>query len=70
MAKDNINEESGGSSNVTISFGDPLFLHPNDTSRAPIISFKLTWSENYNMWNCAMKFALKDKSKLHFIDGS
>nr|GEW05053.1 putative ribonuclease H-like domain-containing protein [Tanacetum cinerariifolium] len=37
----NENDESGGSFDLTLSFGDPLFLHPNDTSGTPIISFNL-----------------------------
>ncbi|GJU58294.1 ribonuclease H-like domain-containing protein [Tanacetum coccineum] len=51
-------------------FRDPLFLHPNDTSLIPLINFKLTGTDNYNMENCATKFALRLKCKLGFIDGT
>nr|GEV05284.1 hypothetical protein [Tanacetum cinerariifolium] len=51
-----------------LKFGYPLFLHPNDTSPTPLNNFKLTSTDNYNMWSCAMKFALRNKSKLGFID--
>ncbi|GKC23658.1 hypothetical protein Tco_1025808 [Tanacetum coccineum] len=50
------NKSNGsGPSDLNLVFGDPLFLHPNDTSGNP---------ENYHMWNCAMKFALRNKNKL------
>ncbi|GKA81848.1 putative LTR copia-type gag-polypeptide [Tanacetum coccineum] len=65
------NKSNGsGPSDLNLVFGDPLFLHPNDTSGNPIISFKLTGTENYNMWNYAMKFALRNKNKLGFIEGT
>ncbi|GKA06928.1 ribonuclease H-like domain-containing protein [Tanacetum coccineum] len=71
----NSNDKSGkpnesGPSDFNPVFDDPLFLHPNDTSGNPIISFKLTGTENYNMWSCVMKFALRNKNKLGFIDGT
>ncbi|GJU77049.1 hypothetical protein Tco_1274119 [Tanacetum coccineum] len=48
------NLNKSGPSDLNLVFGNPLFLHPNDTSGNPIISFKLTGTENYNMWNYAM----------------
>nr|GEZ78885.1 ribonuclease H-like domain-containing protein [Tanacetum cinerariifolium] len=66
--RDNANVERDRSSDLTFSFCDPLYVYPNDTSGAPTISLKLTESENYNMWSCAMKFALRNKSNLGFID--
>ncbi|GKB53758.1 putative RNA-directed DNA polymerase, partial [Tanacetum coccineum] len=38
-------------SDLNLSFGDPLYLHPNDTSGTPIVTIKLTGTENYKMWN-------------------
>ncbi|GJS53917.1 ribonuclease H-like domain-containing protein [Tanacetum coccineum] len=32
----------GSSSDLNLSFGDPLYLHPNDTSGSPIVTVKLT----------------------------
>lgn len=29
-----------------LDFGDPLYLHPSDTSSTPIVSFKLKGTEN------------------------
>ncbi|GKB12493.1 ribonuclease H-like domain-containing protein, partial [Tanacetum coccineum] len=60
----------GSLSDLNMSFGDPLYLHPNDTSGTPIITIKLTRTENYKMWSIAMTFALRNKNKLGFIDGS
>ncbi|GKB28278.1 putative RNA-directed DNA polymerase, partial [Tanacetum coccineum] len=60
----------GSSSGLNLSFGDPLYLHPNDTSGSPIVTVKLTGTENYKMWSIAMTFALKNHNKLGFIDGS
>ncbi|XP_016444982.1 uncharacterized protein LOC107770218 [Nicotiana tabacum] len=36
----------------------PLFLHPSDTTRAPIISIQLTGSDNYTTWSRAMEIQL------------
>ncbi|GJY45406.1 putative RNA-directed DNA polymerase [Tanacetum coccineum] len=66
----NSNNDSNESGVLDLKFGDPLFLHPNDTSSTPLINFKLIGTNNYNMWSCAMKFALRNKSKLGFIDGT
>ncbi|GJU54832.1 retrovirus-related pol polyprotein from transposon TNT 1-94 [Tanacetum coccineum] len=72
-ADDSISNNSDKSNESRLSdlkFGDPLFLHSNDTTPTPLINFKLTRTDNYNMWSCAMKFALRNKSKLGFIDGT
>ncbi|GJZ03466.1 putative transcription factor interactor and regulator CCHC(Zn) family protein, partial [Tanacetum coccineum] len=72
-ADDSISNNSNKSNESRLSdlkFGDPLFLHSNDTTPTPLINFKLTRTDNYNMWSCAMKFALRNKSKLGFIDGT
>ncbi|GJY30321.1 ribonuclease H-like domain-containing protein [Tanacetum coccineum] len=44
----------------SIDAGNPLYLQLNDDSNVPIVSFKLTGSENYKMWSTAMKIALKE----------
>ncbi|XP_071695604.1 uncharacterized protein [Rutidosis leptorrhynchoides] len=51
-----------------LEFNDPLYLHPIDTSGASLITQKLKGTENYNVWSCAMKLALRTKNKLGFID--
>nr|GEV96072.1 ribonuclease H-like domain-containing protein [Tanacetum cinerariifolium] len=66
VPKDDTNVESGRSSDLTFSFGNPLYLHPNDTSGALIINLKLTETKIYNMWSCAMKFALRNKRATSF----
>nr|GEW64886.1 hypothetical protein [Tanacetum cinerariifolium] len=66
----NISNNFDKSELLDLKFSDPLFLHPNNTSPTPLINFKLIRIDNYNMWSCAMKFALRNKSKLDFIDGT
>ncbi|XP_071687378.1 uncharacterized protein [Rutidosis leptorrhynchoides] len=68
---------SGGDaySSVTLinklNFGDPLYLHPSDTtSGTPIISIKLKGTENYNIWSTSMILALGTINKLGFINGT
>ncbi|XP_071740831.1 uncharacterized protein [Rutidosis leptorrhynchoides] len=51
-----------------INFGDPLYLHANDTTNTPLISIKLKRIENYNIWNRAMLLALSTKNKVGFVD--
>ncbi|XP_071694205.1 uncharacterized protein [Rutidosis leptorrhynchoides] len=54
-----------------LDFGDPLYLHPSDTtSGTPIISIKLKGTENYNIWSRSMLLALGTKNKLGFINGT
>ncbi|KAJ0936869.1 putative retrotransposon Copia-like protein [Helianthus annuus] len=64
--------DSSGSSQTLISkldIGDPLFLHPSDSSALTIIGIKLKGTENYRVWSSAMKLALEAKNKFGFIDG-
>ena len=62
---------SGGESLIAkLDFGDPLYLHPSDTSGTPILTFKLCGTDNYKVWSCAMILALETKNKLGFVDGS
>ncbi|GJW49671.1 retrovirus-related pol polyprotein from transposon TNT 1-94 [Tanacetum coccineum] len=39
-------------------------------SGSPIVTIKLTGTENYKVWSIAMTFALRNHNKLGFIDGS
>nr|GEX46887.1 hypothetical protein [Tanacetum cinerariifolium] len=58
----------GSSSNLSLSFGDSLYLHPNDTGGSSIVNIKLTSTENYKTLSIAIKFALRNHNKLGFID--
>ncbi|GKA91488.1 ribonuclease H-like domain-containing protein [Tanacetum coccineum] len=45
---------SSSSSDLNLTFGDPLYLHPNDTSGSPIVTIKLTDNTNpalANQWD-------------------
>lgn len=48
----------------------PLFLHPSDTTGAPIISIQLTGLENYSTWSRAMEIQLLGRNKLGLVDGT
>ncbi|GJY74958.1 ribonuclease H-like domain-containing protein, partial [Tanacetum coccineum] len=50
--------------------GNPLYLHPNDSNCASIVSLKLTGVDNYRVWASAVKLALQIKHKMGFITGS
>ncbi|KAF5771878.1 putative RNA-directed DNA polymerase [Helianthus annuus] len=52
-----------------LDIGDPLYLHPSDSSSLTIVSVKLKGTENYAVWSSAMKLALEAKNKYGFIDG-
>ncbi|GKB36189.1 retrotransposon protein, putative, ty1-copia subclass [Tanacetum coccineum] len=60
----------GTSCDLNFSFGDSLYLHLNDTGGSPIMTVKLTGTENYTIWSIVMTFALRNNNKLGFIDGS
>ncbi|GJR60336.1 ribonuclease H-like domain-containing protein [Tanacetum coccineum] len=61
-------ETASGSNDVSVAFGDELYLHPNDVTGAPLISVKLTGTENYNIWSCDIKHVIGSKNKLGFLD--
>ena len=63
-------EGSSGSLIANLDFGNPLYLHPSDTSGTPLLTCKLCGTENYKVWSCAMILALETKNKLGFIDGT
>lgn len=52
---------SGSKSLDHYDFGDPLFLHQSDNGAVSIISFKLTYTENFKIWQSSMTMALKRK---------
>ncbi|XP_075076836.1 uncharacterized protein LOC142163449 [Nicotiana tabacum] len=53
-----------------LNHNHPLFLHPSDTTGAPIISIQLIGSENYSTWSRAMEIRLLGNNKLGLIDGT
>ncbi|XP_071739254.1 uncharacterized protein [Rutidosis leptorrhynchoides] len=53
-----------------LDFSDPLYLHPSDTTGAPLVSVKLKGTENYNIWSRSVLLALGTKNKVEFIDGT
>ncbi|KAF5768198.1 putative RNA-directed DNA polymerase [Helianthus annuus] len=52
-----------------LDIGDPLYLHPSDSSALTIVNIKLKGTENYSVWSSAMKLALEAKNKYGFIHG-
>ncbi|XP_071704620.1 uncharacterized protein [Rutidosis leptorrhynchoides] len=53
-----------------LDFGDPLYLHPSDTSSTPLVSIKLKGTENYKIWSRSVLLALGTKNKVGFVDGT
>ncbi|GJW14696.1 ribonuclease H-like domain-containing protein [Tanacetum coccineum] len=61
------------SSDVKISnldLGNPLHLQTSDFNSNTIISVKLTGTENYRVWDVAMKLAINTRNKTGFPDGT
>ncbi|XP_019234924.1 PREDICTED: uncharacterized protein LOC109215337 [Nicotiana attenuata] len=54
----------------TLDHNHALYLHPSDTTGAPIVSIQLTGSDNYSIWSRAMRIQLLGKNKLGLIDGT
>ncbi|KAJ0808240.1 putative RNA-directed DNA polymerase [Helianthus annuus] len=52
-----------------LDIGDPLYLHPSDSSSLTIVNMKLKGTENYSVWSSAMKLALEAKNKFGFVNG-
>ncbi|CAL1384176.1 unnamed protein product [Linum trigynum] len=50
-------------------FGNPFYINPNENISQAIVSEVLD-GPNYQMWQRAMRMALKTKHKIGFIDGS
>ncbi|MFS8001565.1 putative retrotransposon Copia-like protein [Helianthus anomalus] len=51
-----------------LDIGDPLYLHPSDSSALTIVNLKLKGTENYSVWSSAMKLAMEAKNKFGFIN--
>nr|GEY94727.1 ribonuclease H-like domain-containing protein [Tanacetum cinerariifolium] len=58
------------SSDLSLSLGGSLYLHPNDIGGSSILTAKLNGTENYKMWSISIKFALRNHNNLGFIDGT
>ena len=52
-----------------LTFGNPYYLNPNENLSQSIVNTVLDGS-NYQMWSRSVRFALKTKHKVGFIDGS
>ncbi|GJU18963.1 ribonuclease H-like domain-containing protein [Tanacetum coccineum] len=50
--------------------GNPLYVQNSDNSSSVLIPFKLQGTENYRIWNGAMKLALQARNKFSFVDGT
>ncbi|GJU71912.1 retrovirus-related pol polyprotein from transposon TNT 1-94 [Tanacetum coccineum] len=61
--------QASGSEGSNIDQYDLLFLLSNDTSRVPLINFKLEGTENYKAWKAAITIAIHTTNKLGFING-
>ena len=62
----------GGNSNtppLSLSFGNPFYLNPNENLAQSIVNVNLDGG-NYQLWSRSIKFALKTKHKIGFIDGT
>ncbi|XP_075075442.1 uncharacterized protein LOC142162726 [Nicotiana tabacum] len=54
---------------VDLPHNYPLYLGPSDTSGAQLISFQLTGTANYTLWNRSMRIALRGRNKLGLLFG-
>ncbi|GKD40241.1 ribonuclease H-like domain-containing protein [Tanacetum coccineum] len=50
--------------------GNPLHVHNSDNNSSILVPFKLLGTENYRMWNNAMKLALQARNTYCFVDGT
>ncbi|GKE87103.1 putative LTR copia-type gag-polypeptide, partial [Tanacetum coccineum] len=53
-----------------LDLGNPLHLQTSDFNSNTIISVKLTGTENYRVWDVAMKLAVNTRNKTGFLDGT
>nr|GFB34976.1 hypothetical protein [Tanacetum cinerariifolium] len=60
--------DSSSSFDLNLVFDYPLYLHLNDTNGLPIMTVKLTGTENYKVLSIAMTFALRNHNKTGLID--
>jgi len=64
------NEQTSMATNevTTLNHNHPLYLQASDAPGLVLVPIKLTGPENYALWSCSMKLALRGKGKLGFID--
>ncbi|XP_075084971.1 uncharacterized protein LOC142168213 [Nicotiana tabacum] len=55
---------------VDLPHNHPLYLGSADTSGAQLISFQLTGTDNYTIWNRSMRIALRGRNKLGLAEGT
>ncbi|GJV50509.1 ribonuclease H-like domain-containing protein [Tanacetum coccineum] len=66
-----VGEPSGSTVLINnLDAGNPLHVQNSDSSSSVWIPFKLLKTENYRIWNGAMKLALQARNKFGFVDGS
>ncbi|GJX74366.1 putative transcription factor interactor and regulator CCHC(Zn) family protein, partial [Tanacetum coccineum] len=53
-----------------LDLGNPLHLQTSDFNSNTIISIKLTGTENYRVWDAAMKLVINTRNKTGFLDGT
>ncbi|GKB77687.1 ribonuclease H-like domain-containing protein [Tanacetum coccineum] len=56
--------------NSNLDADNPLHVQNNDKSTFMLIHFKLLGTENYRIWNGAMKLALQARNTYGFVDGT
>ncbi|GJU59977.1 ribonuclease H-like domain-containing protein [Tanacetum coccineum] len=54
----------------SLDAGNPLHVQNSDNTSSVLIPFKLQGTENYRIWNGAMKLALQARNKFGFVDGT
>ncbi|XP_075095529.1 uncharacterized protein LOC142173778 [Nicotiana tabacum] len=59
-----------GNEVASLDHNHPLFLQSSDAPRLVLIPLKLTGPDNYALWSRVIKLALREKSKLGFVDGT
>jgi len=62
-------EKKGEETEFVIGPHSPYSLHPSDASGVTITTIKFN-GKNYNLWEKAIRMALKADNKLGFINGT
>lgn len=66
----NAEGRSTSSKEIIIGSNNPLYLRPSDSPGKHLVEFKLTGTENYNLWYHFMRIALFAKNKFEFVNGT
>ncbi|XP_070038561.1 uncharacterized protein [Nicotiana tomentosiformis] len=61
--------QTGDDCLVDLPHNHPMYLGPVDTSGAHLISFQLTGTDNYTLWDRSMRIALRGRNKLGIVEG-